>query len=477
MTTLRKGFHLNLQIPNKKSDFATRTKTKTTNRGKKQKINFRNLVLSDQAPNYLNNGFCVGLTGQVYLAKHLEAVYAVKKIDVSSHHKSNMDTAEYVLNIFKAVFNPVPSPVQSHDENNDSTIEKHNGIEGSSSSSNSNNNSNECTSTTENDCCNLVTLHKLFYKHGFVFAVLDLMNAGSLLDIVQFLKRKRFLIPENILSSITFQVLNGLNQLHRKPPKRMNLNSIHSSASSESSPGQFANIYDGILSSENDYLLDEDTINYIRNNAIGHNNLKTSNILLNTDGLVKLQDAGSRFIRSIFNININYTHKMNNDQTYFQNEYGYLAPGSMTDNSVSKSNDIWSLGIILAECCIGEFPIEFSGNSIFSKIINFTSYIRNDGNICLSEIDSRFYSHLVTDFISQCLIKNPEERPSVEILLHHEFITKYNSKLEDSQKAVRDYLKSLLFPPDSMFPLLLSNRKHNYFVDIEIITVVNGWIQ
>ena len=39
-----------------------------------------------------------------------------------------------------------------------------------------------------------------------------------------------------------------------------------------------------------------------------------------------------------------------------------------------------------------------------------------------------YYSPELKDFVAQCMMQNPQQRPSAEALLQHPFITKYASK-------------------------------------------------
>ena len=76
----------------------------------------------------------------------------------------------------------------------------------------------------------------------------------------------------------------------------------------------------------------------------------------------------------------------------------------------SFASDIWSLGITLVECALGQFPYTaYTGNNYFVLL----SQILNDPPPQLpNEFSAEF-----RDFILQCLCKEPEQRPSAEQLL------------------------------------------------------------
>jgi serine/threonine protein kinase len=417
----KKCLKLNLLIPNK-SEKTTKTTTKTMNR-KRRKIYFKHLELEEE-PHGL------GLTGQVYIAHHLDAVFAVKKIDVS--RKSVSQTPENILNIFKSIYNPTPVSCSADHHN--------------------------CPNE------NIVTLHKLFYKHGTVFAVLDYMDGGSLLDIVRALNQERFIISEKVLSSIVYQVLNGFVSLH-KLFRAVKNNDCMSSEGSCNSGSDGVPLY-AVSDSALDSLSSEDQ-EMIRSTTGIHKNVKTSNILLDSTGCVKLQDSGCRTLRNLFNIN-EHTMKATCDQTYFQNEFGYLAPETMR-GSCTASSDIWSLGIVLLECLYGQFPISFAGNTVFTKIINFSTSIQNEGRVELLLENARCSSEL-KDFISQCLRTVPEERPSLESLINQEFIVKHNKSLIESHETVRYWMLQFIHPPCLKFGFRSGQKL--FAPDIEIITTI-----
>lgn len=413
---------LNLQIPIKKSENTSKTATKTMNR-RKHKIYFKHLHLA-------SDPLGVGLTGKVYSAYHLESMFCVKVIDVS--RRSSTQTADIILNVFKSMYNRTPQYCTSHKLSHAA---------------------HKCTVE------NVVSLHKLFYKHGTVFAVLDFMNAGSLHDLINILhNNNRTIIPEHILSSVIFQVVNGLISLHK--PIVNNGCSVHSSGSCSST---VSDDVEGISTDDQDL---------IANHAVGHRDIKPSNILLDSEGTVKLQDSGARSIRNMF-IN-EYTQKASTEHEYFQHEYGYLAPETMQGNTFTTKSDIWSLGVSLVECCLGHFPISFHGSSVFSKIVNFTGSLQSEEEYVRSLLGKTKTSEELFEFISKCLRKNPEERPTAEDLLTFDFLKQHNTDLISARETVRKWLLTLLFPIHSSFPLLHRELQQGKISDIEIITVVSS---
>ena len=108
--------------------------------------------------------------------------------------------------------------------------------------------------------------------------------------------------------------------------------------------------------------------------------------------------------------------------------------------------DIWSLGITLVECALGQFPYTaYTGNNYFVLL----SQILNDPP---PQLPADTFSDEFRDFILQCLSKEPEGRPSAEQLLTHPFIRMYDDSLRPFDMAgfVRSVTEMRLSAPASM---------------------------
>ncbi|MCA9750323.1 MAG: protein kinase, partial [Romboutsia sp.] len=134
-----------------------------------------------------------------------------------------------------------------------------------------------------------------------------------------------------------------------------------------------------------------------------HRDIKPENILIGSDNLLKLADLGW----SVFD---NDKKRMT-----FCGTVEYLPPEMCKEDNYDYRTDIWCLGILCYELCIGSTP--FAGRETLritkQKIIND---------------DLEFPPHLseeCVDFIQKCCKKNPNERMSLSEALNHPFITKY----------------------------------------------------
>ena len=83
-----------------------------------------------------------------------------------------------------------------------------------------------------------------------------------------------------------------------------------------------------------------------------------------------------------------------------------------------ESVDVWSVGVLCYELCTGHAPFESSKTrqETYRKILN---------------VDLKFPKHLSEDiqsFIRNLLVKNPEERMTLEDALKHRWMRKYEPK-------------------------------------------------
>ena len=94
----------------------------------------------------------------------------------------------------------------------------------------------------------------------------------------------------------------------------------------------------------------------------------------------------------------------------------------------NEKADIWSLGIFCMELAEGEPPYMRDQNVMIVRKTLLQSMPR---------INTQKWSAEFQDFIDRCLVKDPEQRWSAEMLLHHPFM----DGAESAQEAwCRDYI-------------------------------------
>ncbi|KAL8783436.1 MAG: hypothetical protein Q9213_004636 [Squamulea squamosa] len=200
-----------------------------------------------------------------------------------------------------------------------------------------------------------------FFQEGAVYICMEFMDGGSV-D-----KLYGDGVPENILRKITLSTVMGLKAL-------------------------------------------KDDHNII------HRDVKPTNILVNTRGQVKICDFGvsGNLVASIAKTNIGC-------QSYMAPER--IASGGVAQaganpggGTYSVQSDIWSLGLSIIECAMGQYPYPpETYNNIFSQLSAIV-----DGEP--PDLPQDDFSDEAKDFVRGCLNKIPKLRPTYAMLLRHPWL-------------------------------------------------------
>ncbi|RMC18563.1 hypothetical protein DUI87_04455 [Hirundo rustica rustica] len=264
---------------------------------------------------------------------------------------------------------------------------------------------------------NVVRFYGMFYKAdqyvgGQLWLVLELCNGGSVTELVKGLLKSGRRLDEAIISYILYGALLGLQHLH--------------------------------------------------NNRIIHRDVKGNNILLTTEGGVKLVDFGvsaqltSTRLRRNTSVgtpfwmapecfhestaNLQITEGPKSIMTFQSNIvcFGVLvcdviACEQQYDYSYDARCDVWSLGITAIELGDGDPPLfdMHPVKTLFKIPRNPPPTLLHPEKWC------RGFNH----FISQCLIKDFEKRPSVTHLLEHPFIKQVHGKDMSLQKQLAELIQ------------------------------------
>ncbi|KAM9085287.1 myosin-IIIb isoform 3-T5 [Megaptera novaeangliae] len=230
---------------------------------------------------------------------------------------------------------------------------------------------------------NVVKFYGMFYKadHGVggqLWLVLELCNGGSVTELVKGLLRCGQRLDEAVISYILYGALLGLQHLH--------------------------------------------------NNRIIHRDVKGNNILLTTEGGVKLVDFG-------VSAQLTSTRLRRNTSvgTPFWMAPEVIACEQQYDSSYDARCDVWSLGITAIELGDGDPPLfdMHPVKTLFKIPRNPPPTLLHPEKWCEE------FNH----FISQCLIKDFEKRPSVTHLLDHPFIKGVHGKVLFLQKQLAKVLQ------------------------------------
>ena len=148
-------------------------------------------------------------------------------------------------------------------------------------------------------------------------------------------------------------------------------------------------------------------LNYLQKKKILHRDFKPDNIMIDTNGYLKVIDFG-------------VAYKLEN-KDYTNTIIGtchYMSPEVIEGKNYSFNCDYWSIGIILYEIFYGKLPFGFNvndRNKIYKEILENKIYFP----------DSKFESF--NNLISNLLVKNPKNRiTSFKGIISHKFFKNYN---------------------------------------------------
>lgn len=183
-------------------------------------------------------------------------------------------------------------------------------------------------------------------------------------------------------------------------------------------------------------------IKCIHDGKILHRDIKSSNILIDKNGLVKIADFG---LSRLFS---------NDDKGFYTQEVvslGYRAPEILlTQSKYTTALDMWSFGVLLVELVTGKCP--FKANNELNMLIEIVKLIGTPNEDCLKELcgedkrinlgvyENRLLEYILfecnvvmenessdlwflVDLAGKCLDFNPNNRVSVDQALQHNFLT------------------------------------------------------
>lgn len=223
----------------------------------------------------------------------------------------------------------------------------------------------------------IVDFYGAFFVEGAVYMCIEYMEGGSLDKIYE---KDMGIHNESYLAYITESVIRGLKEL-------------------------------------------KDEHNII------HRDVKPTNILVNSNGKVKLCDFGvsGNLVASLAKTNIGCQ--------------SYMAPERIKtlnpdDNTYSIQSDIWSLGLTILEIAKGNYPYPAETyNNIFSQLSAIV-----DGDP--PRLDGKVFSKNAQLFVKSCLHKNPDLRPTYSTLLNHPWLQSYRqSPSPDFDKFVQERIR------------------------------------
>lgn len=178
------------------------------------------------------------------------------------------------------------------------------------------------------------------------------MDRGTIVDLIE----KAGPIPESYLGRISYDIICGLEYLHK-------------------------------------------TLHLI------HRDIKPQNILLSSEGVVKLTDFG-------------VSGEIANTAAFARTFVGtvkYMSPARIKGNPHSAKSDIWSLGLVVLECALGKYPYG-------DDISNFFDFLKKVVSVPVPTPPEDQFTPEFCHFINLCLQKEEENLPASSTLLAHPWI-------------------------------------------------------
>jgi len=172
-------------------------------------------------------------------------------------------------------------------------------------------------------------------------------------------------------------------------------------------------------------------LSYLHSHRVLHRDLKAGNVLLTSEGKAKLADFG---------VSAKLVHTLQKKKTIVGSPY-WMAPEVISvqkgkDEGYDFKADIWSLAITAIELAEGKPPLF----DIASLRVIFLIPARPPPTLT----ETQKWSSEFNDFLSVCLQKDPNKRPSASSLLGHPFVQRGINKDHVLKTLVTQCMPTLL---------------------------------
>ncbi len=144
-------------------------------------------------------------------------------------------------------------------------------------------------------------------------------------------------------------------------------------------------------------------LQYVHSKGVLHRDLKASNVMATSSGVLKLVDFGVSKISA--------TGASIMSSTLVGTPH-YLSPEMCDNRPYGKKSDVWALGCVLSELLSLTKAFDASSISKIILLISKAQYVRPPD----------VYSEHIKDLLDRLLTVKPEQRPSLEEVLAMPFV-------------------------------------------------------
>lgn len=164
-------------------------------------------------------------------------------------------------------------------------------------------------------------------------------------------------------------------------------------------------------------------LSYLHYHHVIHRDIKPQNILLSSNGIIKLADFG--FARS-FSTSVYFL-------TSIKGTPLYMSPEMLNDKAYGPKADLWGLGVLLYELATGIPPFYASNiQQLMKLIINPYTPIQYPSSM----------SNSLVSFLQLLLVREPHLRANWETILQHPFIIHPHNSSTTSTSASEPHTDS-----------------------------------
>ena len=164
-------------------------------------------------------------------------------------------------------------------------------------------------------------------------------------------------------------------------------------------------------------------IRHIHEKKIIHRDLKSGNIFLMKNGLVKLGDFG---------IAKGFQKTTDKAKTMVGTPY-YLSPEILEGKPYDAKSDIWSLGVLLYEMMTFKMPFNANSFPMLSVKIMRGNYIPPPTN----------YTKDIRELVSKCLLVEPKKRPTIQEILGMPIIKNHIKNFLSEVEYNKEFTKTI----------------------------------